>query len=208
MFLLRTLGGEPVDGKYSVLYLLTGIFGVVVLFVLSLLRRRRHDSRIMSPAERRINELSLRRRRMNELSLRRSELKRARDYRGAIPFQLEIIELIQEDATPRWNLANAHNYASVLYFLCALYTSAEWHAHRALSLADGETSKGVEARGAYNWVLARILAAQYRFEEALPYGEAAVRDYSEFHNPPDEFLSRVMDEVEQIRLRTWSPPPD
>lgn len=146
--------------------------------------------------------------RISELSSRRSELKIARDYSGAIPLQLEIIELTEESAMPREMLANAHNYASVLYLHCALYSTAEWHARRALSLSSGETSKDVEARGAYHLVLAHILAAQYRFDEALPHGESAVSDYSVFHNPADEFLSRIIDDVEQIRLRTWSLPPD
>ena len=146
--------------------------------------------------------------RINELSWRRSELKQARDYRGAIPLQLEIIELMEESALPRERLATQHNYASVLYLHCALYSVAEWHARRALSLSSEETPRDLESRGCYNWVLAQILAAQYRFEEALPYCENAVRDYSVFHDPPDEFLSRVADDVEKIKNRTWCPPPD
>jgi len=152
----------------------------------------------MNPAEGRINKLSL----------RRSELKQAGNYREAIPLQLEIIELLEESATPRERLASEHNYASVLYLRCALYSTAELHARHALSLSSGETPRGVEARGCFHMVLAQILAAQYWFEDALPYGENAIRDYGVFHNPPDEFLERIADEVERIRNRTWSPPPD
>jgi len=146
----------------------------------------------MTPVERRINELSS----------RRSELKHVRDYRGAIPLQLEIIELLEGSAAPRQRLANAHNYASALYLKCTLYSTAEWHARRALSLWCGETPHAAETRGCYNLVLAHILAAQYRFEEALPYGERAVEDYSVFHNRLDEFLSTIVEDVERIRNRT------
>ncbi len=134
-------------------------------------------------------------------------LKAAKDYKGAIPLQLEIIDLLEEHAGIQQELANAHNYASSLYLFCALFHAAEHHARVALSLASGETVKDLEARGCYNRVLAQILAAQYRFEEALPFAEDAVRDYSAFHNPPDEYLSQVSDEAEQIRNRKWSPPP-
>ena len=146
--------------------------------------------------------------RISELSSRRSSLKAAKDYRGAIPLQLEIIELLEEHAGLRRDLASAHNYASSLYLFLSYFNAAEHHARLALSLACDETVKDLEVRGCYNRVLAQILAAQYRFEEALPFAENAVRDYSVFHNPPDEYLSQVSDEAERIRNRTWSPPPD
>jgi len=145
--------------------------------------------------------------RMNELSTLRSQLKQAGNYRAAIPLQLEIIELLGEVAKRKEDVANGHNYASVLYFHCGLYASAEWHARRALDLSQADTARHIEARGCYSFVLARILAAQYRFDEALAFGEAAVRDYGVYHQP-EEFLSRISAEVEQIRNRTWSPPPD
>jgi len=148
------------------------------------------------------------RRRIGELSAQRSNLKAEKDYKGAIPLQLEIIELLQEHAGLQPELANAHNYASSLYLFCALLHAAEHHARAALSLSSGETVKDLEARGCYNRILAQILAAQYRFEEALPFAENAVRDYSAFHNPPDAYLSQVSAEAERIRNRTWSPPPN
>jgi hypothetical protein len=40
MFLLRTLGGEPISSKYYVLYLATGVIGIAAWFVLFLLVRR------------------------------------------------------------------------------------------------------------------------------------------------------------------------
>lgn len=146
-------------------------------------------------------------RRIGALSMRRSDLKAAKDYQGAIPPQLEIIELLEKHGGHRKELASAHNYASGLYLLCSLYPAAEHHARLALYLSSGETVKDLKSRGCYHRVLAQILAAQHRFEEALPYAENAVRDYSAFHNPPDEYLSHISDEVERIRNHTWSPPP-
>jgi hypothetical protein len=146
--------------------------------------------------------------RIAELSSRRSVLKGARDYRAAIPLQLELIELFEEHGRLREDIAGAHNYASGLYLRCDLYHAAEHHARVALALSCDQTVHDLEARGCYHRVLAQILAAQYRYDEALPFAENALRDYGVFHNPPDDFLAGVSSEVEQIRNRTWSPPPD
>ena len=166
---------------------------------------REHRQNLKYGAVRRMNTSV--RLRIGELSARRADLKAAKNYTGAIPLQLAIIELLDDHSGLQADLANAHNYVSGLYLFCALFHAAEHHARAALTLSSGATVKDLEARGCYNRVLAQILAAQYRFEEALPFAEDAVRDYSAFHNPPDEYLSQVSAEAEQIRNRTWSPPP-
>lgn len=43
-------------------------------------------------------------------------LKDAGRFREAIPFQVEIIEILEAEDSPGNNLPNAHNMASVLYF--------------------------------------------------------------------------------------------
>lgn len=148
--------------------------------------------------------------RLRELLRRRSDLKDAKDYRGAIPVQIEIIGLLEKGRSPQPQLMRAHNHASVLYLQSALYNAAEHHARIALRMVGSQTAKDLESRGCYHWALAQILAAQSRFDEAVIFAENAVRDYgsSGFHAPPDEFLSRICFETDRMRNGTWSPPQD
>lgn len=141
---------------------------------------------------------------LNKLSLRRSELKDAGRFRDAIPLQIQIIDLLEAEGAPDKQLAGAHNMASVLFLRSKLYDDAEQHARRALSLHTGDSAKDHEACGAYHLVLAQILASRFEYEDATAYGEMAIAEYSRFHDPPDEFLSRVVAEVERMRNHTWS----
>jgi len=145
--------------------------------------------------------------RLSRLEWRRSELKSAGNYRAAIPLQLEIIELLSETGVSRQpDLVLAHNYASCLYLGAKLHASGEWHARRALELHTGNSDRDREALGAYHINLARLLAAQYEFDEAVIHGDMAAENYAStpWHNPPDDFLLRIIEEVESIRNRTWS----
>lgn len=146
--------------------------------------------------------------RIGRLSGQRSELKQKGEYRAAIPLQLEIIELLIDADAPQSRIAMAHNYASVLYWRAKLHSSAEWHARQALRIPAGESARDHESRGCYNIMLARILASQYRFDEAAAFGEEAIRKYGFWHTPPDEFLTAIAEEVETMRNRTWSKPGD
>lgn len=143
--------------------------------------------------------------RLRDLLFQRSELKGAGRFREAIPFQLEIIELLEAERTTQNQLAGAHNMASVLYLRSKLYSSAEWHARRALALHVGDSVKDHEAFGTYNLVLAQILACRFEFDEAADYGQKAIAEFSIFHSPSDEFLERVLAEVESMRNKTWTP---
>jgi hypothetical protein len=143
--------------------------------------------------------------RLNELCLRRSELKHAKRFQEAMLLQVQIIELLEAEGVPKNELAVAHNMASVLCLGCKSYSDAELHARRALSLHEGNSLKDHEARGAYNLVMARILASRFEFQDAVPFGETSIAEYSHFHNPPDEFLSQIVAEVERIKNHTWSP---
>lgn len=142
--------------------------------------------------------------RIGELSIRRSELKSAGRFREAIPLQLEIIDLLERDGASSNDLANAHNMASVLFLNDQRYDEAERHARRVLSLRTGDSVKDHEACGAYHLVMARILASRFEFGEAAVFGEKAILEYSRFHNPPDEFLSFVIAEVEKMKNHTWA----
>ena len=141
--------------------------------------------------------------RIGELSARRSELRSAGRFREAIPLQLELIELLESEKAPADRLAMAHNMASVLYLRAKLGSCAEWHARRALEIPTGDSVKDHEARGTYYLVLAQIVATRCDFEAAHPFGEKAIAEFARFHNPPDEFLARVIGEVQSMKDRTW-----
>jgi ATP/maltotriose-dependent transcriptional regulator MalT len=100
----------------------------------------------------------------------------------------------------------AHNMASILYLHTKLYSSAEWHARRALELGTKKSEKGHESRGAYNRVMAQILACRYEFDEAARFGQAAITEYSFWHTPTDDFLAALIVEVEAMKNRTWTAP--
>jgi hypothetical protein len=144
--------------------------------------------------------------RIGELSMKRSLLKGAGRFRDAIPLQLEIIELLVEEKAGRNGLAMAHNMASVLYLRTKLYSTAEWHGRQALTFHSDHSAKGHEALGAYNRVMAQILACQYKFEEASRFGLTAIAEYSHWHTPPDDLLSGLIHEVEAMKNRTWTAP--
>jgi hypothetical protein len=144
--------------------------------------------------------------RISELSAKRSLLKGEGLFREAIPLQLEIIELLQEGNAGACRMALAHNMASVLYLRSKLYSSAEWHGRQALALHCDFTAKGHEALGAYNHVLAQILACRYEFEEAVRFGEIAIAEYSHWHTPADDFLIGIIHDVEAMKKRTWAAP--
>jgi hypothetical protein len=142
--------------------------------------------------------------RLNELGLRRSQLKHARRFQEATLLQVQIIELLEAESATDKELATAHNMASFLFLCCKQYSDAERHARLALSLHAGDSLKDHEACGAYSFVMARILASRFEFEEAVVFGERSIAEYSHFHNPPDEFLSRLVAEVERMKNHTWS----
>jgi hypothetical protein len=79
------------------------------------------------------------------------------------------------------------------------YDQAERAARKAIEVYAAEPAPSAEVLGCYQFKLAQILAAQRRFTEAVPMAEAGVRNYSVFHNPPDEFLKARQDEVTLMR---------
>ena len=67
-------------------------------------------------------------------------------------------------------------------------SKAEEAARKALSTYDNESP---EVLATYQMKLATILADQRRFTEAVEYGERAIVHYTIFHNPPDDFLTKM-----------------
>lgn len=75
-------------------------------------------------------------------------------------------------------------------------SDAENAARLALATYANKSDPKTEAIACYEFVLARILAAQRRFHEAVPFGIAAIEHYAVFHNPPDDFLLFVQKDVD------------
>jgi len=112
--------------------------------------------------------------------------------------QRQIIAEVEKTERVR-DLANAWNYLSSLLHQVAAYPEAEQAARRALEIYKDEHSPTAEVLGCYEFMLAQILAAQGRFDEAAAMAEAGVSHYAVFHDPEDEFLKARRDEAASMR---------
>jgi hypothetical protein len=107
--------------------------------------------------------------------------------------------LAESQAGPPVEVANAHNYLSVIFLRLGRLRDAEAEARAALSVYAGVAAPSAEVVGCYQCVLARVLAAQGRFTEAVEAAEAGYRHYAAFHNPPDDFLTARAEELAALR---------
>lgn len=130
----------------------------------------------------------------SELSHKRHELKLQGRFAEAIPVQLQILEFAQQTGRI-CNIANAWNMLSHFYQLNGQLSEAEAAGRNALSVYDDEANPRLEALATYEMKLATILAAQERFDDAVHYGNLAVEHYSDLHDPPDDFLRCIKEEV-------------
>lgn len=139
--------------------------------------------------------------------LRRSELHQAGAIAEAIPIQIEILRHHEARGGSAKDLANAHNYLSVLYTKIADFASAETHARRALALHEGgATPQEHDALACYSMMLARILAVLGRRTEALPHAETALSEWGLVHRLPSDFLSARQEELAALKAGTWKNP--
>ncbi|MEZ6135547.1 MAG: tetratricopeptide repeat protein [Pirellulaceae bacterium] len=134
---------------------------------------------------------------ISNLRFTRSRLKQEGHFEEAIPYQLQILEHAKTCGRIK-ELANAWNYLSVLYLNVARYEDAESAARAALTTFKNEPDPSDETIACYELVLSRILAAQKRFNEAVLFGNAAIKHYSVFHDPPDDFLLSVQKDVDSM----------
>jgi tetratricopeptide (TPR) repeat protein len=142
--------------------------------------------------------------RIAELRVQRSELHNRGDVARAIPLQREILSLLEAGSGSAKDLANAHNYLSVLYTKSQDFPLAEAHARRAIDLHPrGDTPSADDALACYSMMLARILMLLGRQPEALPYAETALREWAIVHNPPNDFLRARLEELVAMRAGAW-----
>lgn len=142
-----------------------------------------------------------------DLMRRRSELHRAGAIAEAIPHQLEILRVLEERGDCARDIANAHNYLSVLYAKSEDLTLAQTHARRALELHHmGTAPKDHDTLACYSMMLARILWLLGRRSEALTHAETALTHWRLVHQPPNDFLSGMEQEVATFKAGMWINP--
>lgn len=150
------------------------------------------------------NEIDSPRKKIANLTFRRSELHRRNDIAGAIPLQFEIIRLLEQLGASARERANAHNMLSVLYTKNRNLAKAELHARQAIDLdPGGDTPEDHDALACYFMNLARTLALQKRLAEAIPFLEAAIKEWTVVHNPPNDFLRARQEELQSMRVGIW-----
>jgi hypothetical protein len=134
---------------------------------------------------------------LSDLKTRRAELRAQGGTADMIPVQEAIVEAsvgtLDEDG--------AHNYLSTLYLWVGRYVEAEAHARKALDLFGARKPFNAEHVACYEHVLALTIAAQGRYAEAAPIADSGVRHYEVFHDPPDNFLQRIMAQASEIARR-------
>src|SRR5690348_3598615 len=125
---------------------------------------------------------------LNELYGRRSELHRTGAIAAAIPLQIEILRRLELGEGLARDIANAHNYLSVLYTKSGDFLSAAPHAQRALELhGGGTTAKDRDALACYSMMMARILYLLNNREQAIGHAETAMHEWSAVHPSLSDF---------------------
>ncbi|MCA8988137.1 MAG: tetratricopeptide repeat protein [Planctomycetaceae bacterium] len=137
--------------------------------------------------------------RVNELTRRAGELKLARDFTGMLPLREEIASILEEAEADSKRVADALNYLAALNLQLERYSVAETYARRSVVYYEEHGAENREALATYVHLLAMILAFQGRYEEAIPYAERAITEYSVFHTPDDDFLTRRKAQLEDLR---------
>ena len=136
--------------------------------------------------------------RYHDLRRQRSDLKTAGKVLEQIPIQIEVVQLASELGLP-YEIATAWSTLASLYYQTQQYEPAEEAAIKSIDNYDPNKLHAEEHLATYKFLLARILAAQKRFVEAVEFGEKALQHFSVFHNPPTEFLGLRTVEVEKMR---------
>lgn len=115
-----------------------------------------------------------------------------------LPVTRRILAVAQK-AGRKDEIAHAHNYLSVVLLRLGLHQAAEAEARAALRVYAGVSSQSSEVIGCYQCVLARTLAAQGRFSEALEATAEGCRQYAVIYHSPDDFLAARLGELAELQ---------
>jgi tetratricopeptide (TPR) repeat protein len=141
---------------------------------------------------------------INDLSRRRGELKLTRDFVGMLPLCEKEAQLLEESGADARSVADAINYLAALNLRLERYSVAENYARRSVSYYEEHGGTDHEVLATYLSLLSWTLAFQGRFDEAIPFAEKAVAEFSVFHSPEDDFLTRCKSELNDLRNRKVS----
>lgn len=130
----------------------------------------------------------------NELHRERSDLKSQGRFDEAILIQQQILKIALRRGFVQ-DIANGWNMLSHLQQQSGQLVEAEQSASKALDVYGDETTPRLETLATYEMKLAMILANQQRFAEAVRHGQLALQHFSEFHDPPDDFLKSMTGQV-------------
>lgn len=130
----------------------------------------------------------------NELRRERSDLKNQGRLDEAIPIQEQILKIVQRRGCVQ-DIANGWKMLSHLQQQSGQLVEAEQSARKALYVYDNETTPRLETLATFEMKLAMILANQQRFADAVRHGQLALQHFSEFHDPPDDFLKSMTGQV-------------
>lgn len=137
---------------------------------------------------------------LNDLHSRAHELKLKRDFVGMLPIREEIARVLEEARAGAKQVGNALNYLGALNLQLKRYAVAETYARRSISYFQEHGGQDHEVLATYIQLLAWILAFDGRFADAIPLAEKAIIEYSVFHSPEDDFLTRRKAELEDLRI--------
>ena len=132
---------------------------------------------------------------LSSLYTERSDLRNSGRFADAIPIQREILLLVQDGDCTK-DVSNAWNYLSMLLYRTGQYAEAEHASRESIAVYGHEANPSDETLATYEMLLARLLAAQSNFRDAVLFGTRAIRHFSTFHDPPDDFLKRMEQDVE------------
>lgn len=143
---------------------------------------------------------------LRELKAQRAELR----DQGRTADMIPVHEAIVEASVGTPDEDGAHNYLATLYLWVGRYAEAEAHGRKALEFSGAREPLNAELVACYEHVLALAIAAQGRYAEAAPIAASGVRHYRASHDPPDDFLQRVMAQASEIgrRARLGSTEPE
>lgn len=138
---------------------------------------------------------------ISELHRRAAECKRWRDFAGVISLREEISRILEEDGASVKALASSWNYLAAGNLALKRYAEAEHYARKSVSYYEGHDGSCRETLATYLGLLARILACQRKFDEAVMVGERAVTEYSVFHGHQGDYVIARKADVEEYRQR-------
>ena len=146
------------------------------------------------------------RERYNDLRRARSDLKLEGLTAEQIPIQLAVVELAKELKSAK-ELSSAWNTLASLYNQTQQYELAEQAAKQSISTWKKDWNHAHESLATFEWLLASILAAQHRFDEAVEVSDYCIKHFSVFHDSDSNFLKARIAEFERMRnFRSFNQP--